>query len=57
MGGSFNGKLVSRRFCLKSEKLLVFFFVWSKMAQRSFGLPVMASESVLSGPLGVQGPF
>ena len=32
-------------------------FVWSKMAQGSLGLPVLPSESVISGPYGVKGPF
>ena len=39
----------SPNFYLKFERLLVF-FVWSKIAQGSLELPVLASESVLSGP-------
>ena len=34
---------------LKSKRLLVF-FVWSKMAKGSLGLPVLVSESIVSGP-------
>ena len=36
----------------KFESLLIF-FVWSKIAQGSLGLPVLASESVLSSHWGV----
>ena len=32
-------------------------FVWSKMAQGSLGLPVWASDTILSGPQGVKGSF
>ena len=38
-------------------QMLQVFFVLSKMAQRSFGLPVLALEGVLSCPEEVKGPF
>ena len=38
-----------QNFYLKSKRLLVL-FILSKMAQGSLGLPVLASESVLSSP-------
>ena len=41
--------LKSPNFNLKSERLQVF-FVWSKIAKGSFGLPVLDSESFLNGP-------
>ena len=50
-GGLLQWEMVfkSPNFDLKSKRLQVF-FVWSKKAQGSFGLPVLASESILSGP-------
>ena len=46
----------SPNFYLQSKMLQVF-FVMPKMAQRSFGLPILALEGVLSCPEEVKGPF
>ena len=37
--------------------MLQVFFAMSKMAQRSFGLPILALEGVLGDPKEVKGPF
>ena len=57
-GGLLQWEMVfkSPNFYLKFKRLQVS-FVMSKMAQRSFGLPVLALEGVLSCPEEVQGSF
>ena len=53
---SMENRFQVAKFLFEVQKLLVF-FVWFKMAQGSLWLHVLASESVLSGPSGVQSPF